>query len=475
MSNVNLKRLVDFIDDYATEYKKNSQTEQMNFSLLSIMINQHYMSERLYDASFVGLNHTTPKLYYYPPEGAYNPYLYSQNDQRKILDEEIHPKQPQQQQQHLDYYSYFSNSLWNNSNDLYSNWQKEHEVNPIIKNPQQSSSHLPSSHSPQLFIDTEKEQIVIDASMQSLSDIISIIQKNDYNSNCEYNIDLKSLHNIKDELIELNNMIGMETLKKSVLEQLVYFSQELHLGENISDFKHTVIYGPPGTGKTEIAKIIGKMYSKLGILKNNVFKKVTRSDLVAGYLGQTAIKTKKVITETLGGVLFIDEAYSLASREDNDIYSKECIDTLCEALSDHKNELMVIIAGYEDELNETFFRINRGMESRFIWRFKIDDYSSKELMSIFKKKVREQEWAFENEDNIKEKWFNEKKSKFKGYGRDMELLLLYVKIAHGKRIYGKSKDLRKKISLDDLNNGFNTFEKNKNVKTEPEYLKSIYM
>ena len=480
MSNTNLKNLVDFIDDYATEYKKNSQTEQMNFSLLSIVINQHYMGERLYDASFVGINHA-PKLYYYPPQGFYNPYLYGQNGQRKILDEEIHQKQQeqqqqQQQQQQPNYYSYFSNSLWNNSNDLYSTWQKEHEVNPIIKNPQQSSSHsLPSSHSAQLYIDTEKEQVVIDASMQSLSDIISIVNKNEYNPSYEYNIDLKSLHNIKDELIELNNMIGMETLKKSVLEQLVYFSQELHLGDNVSDFKHTVIYGPPGTGKTEIAKIIGKMYSKLGILKNNVFKKVTRSDLVAGYLGQTAIKTKKVITETLGGVLFIDEAYSLASKEDNDIYSKECIDTLCEALSNHKNELMVIIAGYEDELNETFFRINRGMESRFIWRFKIDEYSSKELMSIFKKKVKEQEWAFENEDSIKEKWFNEKKSKFKGYGRDMELLLLYVKIAHGKRIYGKSKDLRKKITLDDLNNGFETFEKNKNIKTEPEYLKSIYM
>ena len=475
MSNTNLKKLVEFIDDYATEYKKNSQTEQMNFSLLSIMINQHYMSERLYDASFVGINHA-PKLYYYPPQGFYNPYLCEKNGQDKNLDEEIHPKQQPQQQEQLNYYSYFSNSLWNNSNDLYSKWQKEHEVNPIIKNPHQSSSHsLPSSHSTQLYIDVEKEQVVIDASMQSLSDIISIVQKNEYNPSYEYNIDLKSLHNIKDELIELNNMIGMETLKKSVLEQLVYFSQELHLGDNISDFKHTVIYGPPGTGKTEIAKIIGKMYSKLGILKNNVFKKVTRSDLVAGYLGQTAIKTKKVITETLGGVLFIDEAYSLASREDNDIYSKECIDTLCEALSDHKNDLMVIIAGYEDELNETFFRINRGMESRFIWRFKIDEYSSKELMSIFKKKVKEQEWAFENEDSIKEKWFNEKKSKFKGYGRDMELLLLYVKVAHGKRIYGKSKDLRKKISLDDLNNGFETFEKNKNVKTIPEYLKSIYM
>jgi SpoVK/Ycf46/Vps4 family AAA+-type ATPase len=119
-----------------------------------------------------------------------------------------------------------------------------------------------------------------------------------------------------------------------------------------NDYMHTVIYGPPGTGKTEVAKIIGKIYSNMGILGKNIFKKVTRSDLVAGFLGQTAIKTKDVIKESLGGVLFIDEAYSLGNNEKKDSFSKECIDTLCEALSDHKDNLMVIIAGYENELNE---------------------------------------------------------------------------------------------------------------------------
>jgi stage V sporulation protein K len=94
----------------------------------------------------------------------------------------------------------------------------------------------------------------------------------------------------------------------------------------------------------------------LGILKNNVFRKVTRNDLVAGYLGQTAIKTKNVIQDCLGGVLFIDEAYAMANSYEDDSFSKECIDTLCEALSDHKNNLMVIIAGYENELNNSFFR-----------------------------------------------------------------------------------------------------------------------
>ena len=258
----------------------------------------------------------------------------------------------------------------------------------------------------------------------------------------------------------------MENMKLSILDQLLYFVQNLHVGKEAGDFKHTAIYGPPGTGKTEIAKIIGKMYSKMGILKNNVFKKVTRSDLIGGYLGQTAIKTKKAIEECIGGVLFIDEAYSLANGEREDSYSKECLDTLCESLSDHKNDIMVIIAGYEDELNETFFRVNKGLKSRFIWRFTMDEYTPNELMNIFKKKVIDQEWQFENEAELKEKWFIDKKDNFKSFGRDMELLFTYSKISHGRRIYGKDKEFRKKISLDDLNNGYETFLKNKKLKKE---------
>jgi SpoVK/Ycf46/Vps4 family AAA+-type ATPase len=255
-------------------------------------------------------------------------------------------------------------------------------------------------------------------------------------------------------------------MKQSIVDQLLYFIQKLHKGKDSGDFKHTVIYGPPGTGKTEIAKIIGKMYSKMGILNNSVFKKVTRSDLIGGYLGQTAIKTKKVIEECLGGVLFIDEAYSLANGEREDSYSKECLDTLCEALSDFKNDLMVIIAGYEDELNDTFFRVNRGLTSRFIWRFTMDEYNSTELMHIFKKKVIDQEWDLDDDISVKDRWFNDRKDNFKSYGRDMELLFTYTKIAHGRRIYGKDKNMRKRISLDDLNTAYDMFLKNKNVKKE---------
>jgi len=368
-----------------------------------------------------------------------------------------------------NYYLMHSTSSWNTINkennqfdSFYSLWKSEHETD--------INKLLDENFKNDIVI----EKVNIDTKIENLDDLIKIIDENEFKPYAEYNIDLKALHNIKKELNDLNNMIGMENMKKSILDQLLYFIQELHVGKQISEFKHTVIYGSPGTGKTEIAKIIGNMYSKLGILKNNFFKKVTRNDLIAGYLGQTAIKTKKVIDECLGGVLFIDEAYSLASHENNDSYSKECLDTLCEALSDHKDDLMVIIAGYDKELEDTFFRANRGLESRFIWRFKMDPYNHKEMMKIFKKKVFEHEWNFDNETEINEKWFSDKKEVFKNFGRDMELLFTYTKIAHGRRIYGKDKELRKKLSLLDINNGYEIFLKNRQKK-ENTFMHTIFI
>lgn len=370
-----------------------------------------------------------------------------------------------------DYYDFYSDSMWNikppdKSESSYSLWQKTHDILGTIK----PTLDVPRIPSPKL------EKMTIDININKLTDVLKIIDQYEYKDHIEYNIDLKSLHNIKTELHQLDAMIGMETLKQSILDQLLYFIQDLHVGLNTSEYKHTVLYGSPGTGKTEIAKIIGVMYSKLGILKNNVFKKVSRNDLIAGYLGQTAIKTRAVIDECLGGVLFIDEAYSLASSDRNDSFSKECIDILCQAMSDHKEDLMVIIAGYEDELNETFFRANRGLESRFIWRFKMDAYTPLEMMQIFKKKVVEQEWSFEKEDTLNVKWFESKKDQFKHFGRDMEILLSYTKIVHGRRIYGKDRELRKVITLDDINRGYEMFLKHKDSKPQnTNILHTIYI
>ena len=314
-----------------------------------------------------------------------------------------------------------------------------------------------------------KEHININTEVNNISDLLLLIETYKNEPTIKYNINISALHNIKEPLEELNNMIGMNDLKNNIVDQILYFVQGLHKNKNSSgDFLHTVIYGPPGTGKTEIAKIMGKIYSKIGILSNGTFKKVTRSDLVAGYLGQTALKTRDVIKESLGGVLFIDEAYSLGNSEKKDSYSKECIDTLCESLSDNKENLMVIIAGYEKELKECFFSFNQGLDSRFTWRFKTEEYTPENLYNIFLKKVKDIGWDIADNSNILVDWFKNNKEYFKFYGRDIETLLSKTKIAHSKRVFCRPEEEKKKLTLQDLDKGFQMYLKNDDIKSKKE-------
>ena len=323
-------------------------------------------------------------------------------------------------------------------------------------------------------VQEQTEFITIETEINSIDDILKLINAHKIEPQIKYNINMKALHDIKEPLEELNNMIGMNELKINIVDQILYFVQELHKNNNSSgDFMHTVIYGPPGTGKTEIAKIMGKIYSKIGLLKKGTFKKVTRSDLIAGYLGQTALKTKDVINEALGGVLFIDEAYSLGNTEKRDSFSKECIDTLCESLSDNKENLMVIIAGYEKELKDCFFNYNQGLDSRFTWRFKTDDYSHEDLYKIFIKKIKDIGWELHNDSGITPEWFKKNKDYFKFYGRDIETVLSKTKIAHSRRVFCKSEIEKKKINIKDLDKGFEIYLKNNDVKNkiDEEYTK----
>jgi SpoVK/Ycf46/Vps4 family AAA+-type ATPase len=320
---------------------------------------------------------------------------------------------------------------------------------------------------------SKKTQVTIDAEINTINDLLTLINTYPVDENTEYNINMKSLHDIKDSLTDLNNMVGMKNLKNNIVNQILYFIQGLHKNKNNSnstggDFMHTVLYGPPGTGKTEIAKIIGKIYSKMGILKKGIFKKVTRSDLVAGYLGQTAIKTRDVIKECIGGVLFIDEAYALGNNEKKDSFSKECIDTLCEALSDHKHELMVIIAGYENELNECFFNYNQGLDSRFTWRFNTDKYNGEELYQIFIKKIKDNDWSIDEKSLENASWFQQKIDSFPSYGRDIETLFTKIKITHSKRVFCKPEIEKKRINKTDLEKGFELYNQNDNIKTRTE-------
>ena len=309
-----------------------------------------------------------------------------------------------------------------------------------------------------------RKKVNIQFEINNIGDLLRMIEQYPDDKDIEYNIDIHSLNKIKGPLEDLNSMIGMKNLKENIVDQILFYIQNLHKGQDkrrSNDFMHTVIYGPPGTGKTEIAKIIGSIFSNLGILTKGTFKKVTRSDLVAGFLGQTALKTKDAIKESLGGVLFIDEAYSLGNQEKRDSFSKECIDTLCEALSDHKDNLMVIIAGYETDLNECFFKYNQGLNSRFTWRFKIDEYSSTDLYNIFIKKINDNNWSIDNTSmNVNVKWFEKNKGLFKYYGRDIETLFAKTKIAHSRRVFCLDETVKKKLTIADIDKGLEIYLKN---------------
>lgn len=308
-----------------------------------------------------------------------------------------------------------------------------------------------------------KKHVKVARTVQTLGDIVSMIENNPLSDDIVYDVNMERLHAAAEPLQALNNMVGLNSLKSAVCDQIIYYLQGLHEGST-TDYMHTVIAGPPGTGKTEVAKLMGGVFSKIGVLEKGSFKKVTRSDMVAGYLGQTAIKTKKLIDESIGGVLFIDEAYALGNTEQKDSYSKECLDTLCEALSDHKNDLMVIIAGYADQLESCFFNYNEGLRSRFAWRFQTDTYSAEEMCAIFEKKACAEKWTLS--DDVTPDWFSSNSTNFKYAGRDVETLFSKAKIAHSRRLFANPDAIKKSITREDLTSGFSMYKDNYSDDTE---------
>lgn len=188
----------------------------------------------------------------------------------------------------------------------------------------------------------------------------------------------------KQALEELKQLVGLKKIKELIKDYIAFLKiQELRSNYNLKNqsiVMHMVFKGNPGTGKTTVARIIGKIFNALGFLDNGKLIEVERADLVGEYIGHTAQKTRKKIKEAMGGVLFIDEAYSLARGGDKD-FGKESIDTLVKAMEDHKDNLIIILAGYRNEM-EYFLKSNPGLRSRFAIHLDFPDYTIDELVKI---------------------------------------------------------------------------------------------
>ena len=185
-------------------------------------------------------------------------------------------------------------------------------------------------------------------------------------------------------LDELNSLVGLNEVKTEIRSLVnlikVRKMREKYCLPEIEMSYHMVFTGSPGTGKTTLARLVGKIYKELGILTHGNMTETDRSGLVAGYVGQTALKVKEVVEKAVGGVLFIDEAYALASTGSND-FGGEAIDTLVKLMEDHRDNLVVIVAGYTEEMKQ-FLKSNTGLVSRFNRFIPFPDYSTKELVQI---------------------------------------------------------------------------------------------
>ena len=266
----------------------------------------------------------------------------------------------------------------------------------------------------------------------------------------------------KSGMEELNELIGLKTVKHDV-EELVGLAKVRKMREEkgmkaVPMSLHLVFSGNPGTGKTTVARILGKLYKEIGILSTGQMIETDRSGLVAGYVGQTAIKTQKKIQEAMGGVLFIDEAYTLNQKDEN--FGQEAIDTILKAMEDHRDEFVVIVAGYTQLMKE-FIESNPGLKSRFNKFFEFPDYTVDELQQIFELQCKKYQYKLTDEADaaVREEIIRLEEAKGENFANAREVRNLFEKIitnqaARVSELEEVDEDILSTITIDDLTDEF---------------------
>jgi hypothetical protein len=391
----------------------------------------------------------------------------SQKEIEKLLDEELEKYFAENGKQKGNNNSTVGNNTGNEDNKPKIRFipMKSNEFFEILKSIGQDMEDLEKSNSSNNDMEASPDVSQykfewIGDDISGIKDLIRLGEEYSPKKEIQTNLDLWRLNKCVPALKELDAMIGMDTVKDSIFYQIVFHLQKLD-NEN-KDMHHTVIKGPPGVGKTQLTHIIAKIYKALGFLKTDKVISVKRDDLVAGYVGQTAIKTKKKLEEALGGVLLIDEAYSFGQGDGKDSFSKEAIDLLTSYLSEHGHEFICIIAGYKEALEKRFFSLNEGLKRRFNINYEIEGYKPTECMEIYKKIVKDNEWNYNGDKDKTSKFFAEHEEAFPHFGGDMLTLFAFCKKSHSRRLL-KIKTLedlnasRKIISYEDLKDGYDLF------------------
>jgi hypothetical protein len=294
----------------------------------------------------------------------------------------------------------------------------------------------------------------------------------------KYSVDPRKMMRLVRPIRILNSMIGMKVVKNQCYRFISHFLQSNDDDEN--GMKNVRIHGGPGIGKTELGKILCMIYSALEIVPSKRFTIVKATELMGKYVGETRQKTKAVLDKARGGVLFIDEVYSLMSGSgDKYSFGKECIDTINQELSENRRNLVVIVAGYEEEVNEAFFSVNKGLDRRFPFSFTLNKYTKEELRDIFFRMLRlcNNKYIDLNvtDDDILKLFQNDEY--FDNCGGDIENLLTQIALTNSNRTLGKHPSLKGIYTLNDINEGFESFvanKKNNKNKSDEKWKHHLY-